>query len=156
MKVDDDYTAPRCLYSPGERRGSKAMLRAGGHVDPGFVPAQHRVQSPTSGAWHPCECSRGRDHVGDLRATDAQSALAAPTVPPGDPVSAALEILSRPRPATEAQRVGPWPKDYVGCAAHGPCCGLPEDDPCWDRTDYLRPSEWMKPYGPNADELGRA
>jgi len=38
--ADDDYTALRCSYSPSgaERRGPKAMLRAAGHVDPGYVP----------------------------------------------------------------------------------------------------------------------
>lgn len=30
-----------------------------------FGHEAHRVQSPTSGARHPCRCSRGRDHVGE-------------------------------------------------------------------------------------------
>jgi hypothetical protein len=30
--------------------------------------APHRVQSPYSGAWHPCRCPREGDHVGGLEA----------------------------------------------------------------------------------------
>jgi hypothetical protein len=77
-----DDQAQRCWYSPSgaERHGSKTMLRAAGHVDPGYVPPEHRVQSPTSGAWHPCQCSRGDDHVG--------------ATIPGDAVRDALAILA--------------------------------------------------------------
>jgi hypothetical protein len=45
-----------------------------------FCYEAHRVQSPTSGAWHPCQCSRGEDHVGAMA--------------PADPLSAGLAILA--------------------------------------------------------------
>ncbi len=34
------------------------------HYDQVRTGPEHRVQSPFSGAWHPCRCYRGRDHLG--------------------------------------------------------------------------------------------
>ena len=45
-----------------------------------FGHEAHRVRSPTSGAWHPCQCSRAEDHVG--------------AIAPADPISAGLAILA--------------------------------------------------------------
>jgi hypothetical protein len=55
------------------------------------------------------------------------------------------------RPARPQRAIPPF-EPYVepGCVVHGPCCGLPEDDPRWDQTEYLRPSEWRRLYGPAA------
>lgn len=70
--MDDQAQRRREAY----RNAASNLLAFGHETDqPG-----HRVQSPTSGAWHSCQCSRGKDHVGAMV--------------PADPVSAALAILA--------------------------------------------------------------
>lgn len=52
--------------TPEEHRNAASHRMAAG--DEADTPVRHRVQSPTSGHWHPCDCSRRRDHLGVLRA----------------------------------------------------------------------------------------
>ena len=111
----------RCMYSRAERLGSKAMLRAGGHVDPGFVP-KAASEPPNREA----------------------------SVPPPTPTAPQIEWIDTPeasailipwlhsmesrRPAPRSAQppgalgseVAPKPQQWVGCAAHWPC--VPPDD----------------------------
>ena len=82
------------------RNAASNLLAFGYEAD---EPASHRVQSPTSGAWHPCHCSRASDHVG---------ALAAQRHAPRK--SSLLERVTASKPPPE-------PPPYRGCALHSPC-----------------------------------
>lgn len=111
IEVDAKSVLARRLSEP------HAVTTANGSMSSDRSGAPHRVQSPTSGAWHPCQCSVGRDHLGRLPRN--YPGVPAGLVPGG--LLARIEA-ERELPDRDEARLRPAVAPAPPCSAH-PTCG---------------------------------
>lgn len=139
----------RCVYSDGpvarcvfpedpDTRAAWVQERAASDVRdaPSDRLQSHRVQSPTSGAWHPCQCSRDHDHLGKM--SPRPSLLERISAQPVQPMMGFVRVTTE---CTEHSSCGPFTEEGQSGHGHGP--SPTNGQWCWHFAEWYigRPGE---------------